>query len=87
MIARCLDAGSPRAGVLDDTLYGADGAPRRTLEERGQPYVLTVRSDHTLRLLEVGRGLQTDRATVAANLQEDAWAPLSAGEGAKGPRL
>lgn len=88
MIARCLDAGLPCAWVLADALYGADTALRRMLEERGQPYVLAVRSNHTLRFLEQDWHLvQTDPATVAAELESGDWTALSAGEGAKGPRL
>lgn len=88
MIARCLDAGLPCAWVLADALYGADTKLRRMLEARGQPYVLAVRSNHTLRVLEQDwRLVQTDPATVAEELASGAWATLSAGEGAKGPRL
>ena len=88
MIARCLDAGLPCAWVLADALHGADTALRRMLEERGQPYVLAVRSNHTLRFLEQDWQLvQTDPATVAAELESRDWTALSAGEGAKGPRL
>jgi len=88
MIARCLDAGLPCAWVLADALYGADTALRRMLEERGQPYVLAVRSNHTLRFLEQDWQLvQTDPATVAAELESGDWTALSAGEGARGPRL
>jgi len=87
MIARALDAGLPCAWVLADALYGADSCLRRMLEDRGQPYVLAVRSNHTLRFLEDWQLIQTDPATLAEELDDDAWKPLSAGEGSKGPRL
>jgi len=58
------------------------------LEDRGQPYVLAVRSNQHLRFLQADWGLiQTDPATIAAELPKKAWTALSAGEGAKGPRL
>jgi SRSO17 transposase len=57
------------------------------LEARGQPYVLAVRGNHTLRFLEDRQRVQTDPATIAADLEADQWRTLTAGEGAKGPRL
>ncbi len=87
MIARTLDAGLPCAWVLADALYGADSALRCMLEDRRQAYVLAVRSNHTLRFLEEDGLIQTDPAALAEELEADAWSSLSAGEGAKGPRL
>ncbi len=52
MVARTLDAGLPCAWVLADAVYGSDYRFRCLLEERGQAYVLAVRSTHTLRFLE-----------------------------------
>ena len=49
MIARLLDAGLPCAWVLADALYGSDYQLRRLLEGRGQPYVLAVRSNQSIR--------------------------------------
>ncbi len=75
MIARTLDAGLPCAWVLADALYGADSALRRMLEDRRQPYVLAVRSNHTLRFLEEDGLIQTDPAALAEELEADAWSP------------
>ena len=87
MIARTLDAGAPCAWVLADALYGSDYKLRRLLESRGQPYVLAVRSNQMLRFLEDWILVQTDPATLARDLDDDQWQALTAGEGAKGPRL
>jgi SRSO17 transposase len=87
MVERALDAGLSCAWVLADSLYGSDSQLRRMLEDRGQPYVLAVRSNHTLRFLEDWTLVQTDPATLAAALGDDAWSSLAAGEGSKGPRL
>lgn len=87
MIARTLDAGLPCAWVLADALYGSDHQLRRMLEKRGQPYVLAVRSNHTLRFLEDWNLVQTDPAAMAEAFEDDQWASLTAGEGSKGPRL
>lgn len=87
MIAAALDAGVTCAWVLADALYGSDYKLRRMLEDRGQPYVLTVRSNQHLRFLSEEGLVQTDPAFLARELEEGDWHALSAGEGAKGPRL
>lgn len=87
MIARILDAGIPCAWVLADAVYGCDSALRRLLQERRQPYVLAVRSSHTLRMIQDEGLVQTDPATMASELDDSAWCSLTAGEGAKGPRF
>src|SRR4051794_30780219 len=48
MIARALDAGVPCEWVLGDEVYGADRRLRTMLEERGKPYLLTIRSNDEL---------------------------------------
>jgi SRSO17 transposase len=87
MIAAALDAGLSCAWVLADSLYGSDYALRRMLEARGQPYVLAVRSNQHLRFLTEEGLIQTDPAFLASELAGEDWQALSAGEGAKGPRL
>lgn len=87
MIANLLNEGAPCAFVLADAVYGSDHRFRRMLEDRGQAYVLAVRSTHTLRFLEEWHLVQTDPATLIAGLPREAWQALSAGEGAKGSRL
>jgi SRSO17 transposase len=87
LIATALDAGVPCAWVLADALYGSDSRLRRMLEARGQPYVLAVRSNQTLRRLMADGLLQTDPAEMADELPAGAWTPHAAGEGSKGLRL
>jgi len=87
MIANLLDEGTPCAFVLADAVYGSDSRFRRMLETREQPYVLAVRSTHSLRFLEEWHLVQTDPATMIADLPPKDWQALSAGEGAKGHRL
>lgn len=87
LIASALGAGVPCAWVLADALYGSDSRLRHMLEARGQPYVVAVRSSHTLRML-TGAGLrQTDPAALAEALPAEAWVAHAAGEGSKGIRL
>jgi SRSO17 transposase len=87
LIAAALDAGASCAFVLADAVYGSDAQLRRMLEERGQPYVLAVRSNHHLRFLDGWTLVQTDPATMADDLPPEAWEAHAAGEGAKGMRL
>lgn len=87
LIAAALDAETPCAWVLADALYGSDSRLRRMLEARRQPYVLAVRSNHTLRMLTATGLLQTDPAQLAVNLPGKAWGAHAAGEGSKGLRL
>ena len=87
MIAAALDAELPCAFVLADAVYGSDSRLRRMLEERGQSYVLAVRSNHTLRVVTPAGLIETDPATMADDLGDGAWAAHAAGEGSKGPRL
>lgn len=87
MIARALDSGMSCSWVLADALYGSDSQLRRMLEERGQPYVLAVRLNQHFRILTQEGLVQTDPAFLAEELEVGDWHALSAGEGAKGPRL
>lgn len=87
MVSRVLDEDIPCAFVLADAIYGLDYRFRRMLEDRGQAYVLAVRSNHVLRFLDAWDFVQTDPATLIGDLEAQAWQALSAGDGAKGARL
>ena len=83
MLERALAAGVSCAWVTGDTVYGNDRRLRLWLEERQQPFVLAVAKSEAL-----WRGFQqVEAGRLAADLPADAWQRLSAGEGAKGPRL
>ena len=87
LIGAALDAGVPCAFVLADALYGSDSRLRRMLEDRGQAYVLVVRSNHVLRFWNENGLVQTDPENLANALPVGSWATYAAGEGAKGLRL
>jgi SRSO17 transposase len=87
LIATALDSGMPCAWVLADSVYGCDSRLRRMLEERGQPYVLAVRSNHCLRFLRDDRLEQTNPVEMADALAANEWSIHAAGEGSKGLRL
>jgi SRSO17 transposase len=87
LIAAALDVGAPCRWVLADALYGGDYRLRHMLEERRQPYVLAVRSNQMLRLVEPEGFVETDPARVADEWPAANWTTLAAGEGSKGLRL
>ena len=79
MLERARAAGVPFAWVAGDSAYGADSAIRRWAEQHRCGYVLAVTSGQRLG--------QRPVTTWIEGLPETAWHRLSAGEGAKGPRL
>jgi SRSO17 transposase len=83
MIVRALDAGVPAGWVAGDEVYGADPDLRTTLQDRGIGYVLAISCDRRIPT-EVG-DLRADELATA--LPHSAWQALSAGAGAKGPRM
>src|SRR3954466_6744505 len=87
MIARALDAGVPCGWVLGDEVYGADRRLRAMLEERGKPYLLTIRGNDALEAELDGGGGRREAAVLARALPPRAWRRLSAGAGTKGERL
>jgi SRSO17 transposase len=85
MLERALDAGVPFAWVTGDEIYGGDRRLRLWLEERAVPHVLAVKSTEPLWTRTSWR--QVAAKTLAADIPDTAWERLSAGEGAKGPRV
>jgi SRSO17 transposase len=79
MLERALAAGVPCAWVTADSVYGADSALRRRLEQRRIGYVLAVTSGQRLWPGAVSDWVEEVPAS--------GWHRLSAGAGAKGPRL
>jgi len=85
MLERALDAGVPAAWVTGDEIYGGDRRLRLWLEERQMPHVLAVKSTEPLWTRTSWR--QVAAKTLAAAIPAGEWERLSAGEGAKGPRV
>src|SRR4051812_24553813 len=79
MLERAILAHVPYAWVAGDSVYGADSALRRAIAAAGKGYVLTVTSAQHLGLRPVGDW--------AKEVPKGGWTRLSAGDGAKGPRL
>jgi SRSO17 transposase len=79
MLARALEAEVPFAWVTADSVYGGDYALRRWLQDRRLGYVLAVTG---------AQRLGFDRVDAWAKaVPSESWHRLSAGDGAKGPRL
>ena len=79
MLERARAAGVPFAWIAGDSVYGADSAIRRWAEQHRRGYVLAVTSGQRLAQRPVTMWIK--------NLSAAAWQRLSAGDGAKEPRL
>jgi SRSO17 transposase len=79
MLERARQAGIRFAWITGDSVYGADHAIRRWAERHRRGYVLAVTSKQYL--------AQRPVASWIKRLPRKAWQRLSAGDGAKGPRL
>jgi SRSO17 transposase len=79
MLKQAFAAGVPCTWVVSDSLYGADSQTRRLIEAQGRGYVLAVTSAQRLGLKRVEDWLE--------DVPARGWTRLSAGDGAKGPRL
>lgn len=87
MLEHAYRLGVPGRWVTSDEEYGSDGALRRWLEDQKRSYVLAVRSNERVWITTVGGPCRVAVAEIAAQLPAEVWVRLSAGEGAKGPRL
>lgn len=87
MLERARVAGIPAAWVTGDSIYGGDRRLRVWLEQQEQPFVLAVTSQEPLWAVLDGHWGQPRADAIAAHIAETDWQRLSAGDGAKGPRL
>ena len=83
MVARVLSAGARPAWVVADAVYGGDYKLRAALAEAGPPYVMAVTGQQGVWM---GFGERRVKA-VKAQVSAAAWAEISVGSGAKGPRV
>ena len=83
MLQRALESGVPATWVTGDEVYGSDRRLRVWLEQQGMPHVLAVKSNEPLCF-----GMKQVRAAkLAKQVPAEEWVRLSAGQGAKGPRI
>ena len=83
MLEHALQSGLPCAWVTGDTVYGGDGHLRLWLEHRQQAYVLAIAKNDTF----TSDPRWGKAEAQIASLPAETWRRLSAGNGAKGPRL
>ena len=87
-LERALEGRVPAAWVTADSVYGDDRHLRMWLEAREQAYVLAVSGKEYVNV--AATWTQRRVSTLLTELQAlpaEAWQRLSAGDGAKGPRL
>jgi SRSO17 transposase len=87
MLARALAAAVPVAWVTGDEVYGGARRLRLWLEAEQQPFVLAIKRSEPLWVLTERGPLEWSAADIAATVAPADWTCLSAGDGAKGPRL
>ncbi|GHB86639.1 transposase [Streptomyces cirratus] len=79
LVLRALASELPIAWVTADAAYGQEGRFRRLLEQSGLGYVLAVPKSQQV------FGPRIDH--LFGQAPDEAWEPISCGQGAKGPRL
>lgn len=87
MLERALEAGVPAAWVSADAVYGGDRRLRVWLEEQALAHVLAIKSTEPLWVWTEQGPAQVTAAALAAQVPAEQWLRLSAGAGAKGPRV
>lgn len=83
MLQRAAAAGLPIGWVTGDCVYGDHRPLRRWLEDTCLPYVLGISGKETVAI----EGFSVRVSELLAVRLSDEWTRLSAGDGAKGPRL
>jgi SRSO17 transposase len=83
MLLRAFEAGVPARWVTGDAVYGNDRSLQLWLQERRQAFVLAVSGQESVWIGVRQYHVKDLLPTIA----QEAWQILSAGEGAKGPRL
>ncbi|HLH79926.1 MAG TPA: IS701 family transposase [Chthonomonas sp.] len=87
MLERAFAHHIPARWVTADEVYGNDRALRLWLEQRRIPYVLACKRTERVWVLTARGPAQIAVATLAAHVPANRWHLLSAGAGAKGPRV
>ncbi len=87
MLKRALAAGVPGRWVTGDTVYGNDPKLREYLEECPKAYVLAVSKTTAVWSADAEGRHDETLAEYVVRQSGERWQRLSAGDGAKGPRL
>jgi SRSO17 transposase len=87
MLERAVEAGVPAGWVTADEVYGGDARLRAFLEDRDLAYVLAIKATQPLWVAGEQGPAEVAARELVARLPARAWRGLSAGDGAKGPRV
>jgi SRSO17 transposase len=87
MLERAVEVGVPAGWVTADEVYGGDARLRAFLEQRDLAYVLAVKATQPLWAAGEQGPAEVPACQLVARLPARAWRRLSAGDGAKGPRV
>ena len=87
MLERAVEGGVPFRWVTGDEVYGNHRNLRLWLEGAGIPHVLAIKSNEMLWALTDEGPRQVRADQLATGVEETHWMRLSAGNGAKGPRV
>jgi len=87
MLERAVDAGVPARWVTGDEVYGGDARLRAWLEDHDLAYVLAVKVTQPLWAAGEQGPAELPAHRLVEQLPARAWRRLSAGDGAKGPRV
>jgi SRSO17 transposase len=87
MLERAMDAQVPAGWVTADEVYGGDARLRAFLEEHDLAYVLAVKATQPLWAAGEQGPAELPARQLLARLPARAWRRLSAGDGARGPRV
>ncbi|MDQ5854481.1 MAG: IS701 family transposase [Chloroflexota bacterium] len=87
MLKRAVDAQVPAGWVTGDSVYGSASQLRRDLTVRRVPYVLGVTSQHGVLVWHNAVPYPIQVGELVATVGPEVWQRLSAGDGAKGPRV
>ena len=87
MLERAADGQVPAGWVTADEVYGGDARLRAWLEQRDLAYVLAVKATQPLWVADRQGPAELPACELVAGLPAQAWRRLSAGDGAKGPRV
>ena len=85
MLERAVEAGVPFRRVTGDEVYGSDR--RLWLEGEGIPCVVAIKRNEKLWAMTDKGPRQVRADQLSSQVEESAWVRLSAGKGAKGPRV
>lgn len=87
MLARALEAQMPARWVTADEVSGGDARLRTFLEQQELAYVLAIKATQRLWAAGAHGPAELPARQLVAGLPAGAWRRLSAGDGAKGPRV